>query len=178
MGLEFDHTVRPVEPARMMLGRPVVAALAAGLLIAGCATSPASAPAPTDVPGGPDVSALPPCEEQPSPPALPEVPGLTLPEEAVVFFVQEVGTLTQVQGVVELQPVDVRAYYEGRDDLDVLAVEDEVFEAEILFSDGTWRTFVKAQVLCATGSNFTATVGSEEDAAAVPTPAGTPQPPD
>ena len=162
----------------MLLGRPVIAVIAAGLLaLAGGCSDPQAAPADATGPAGPDVSALPPCEEQPSPPALPEVPGLTLPDEAVVFFVQEVGTLTQVQGVVELQPVDVRAYYEGRDDLDVLAVEDEVFEAEILFSDGTWRTFVKAQVLCATGSNFTATVGSEEDAATVPTPAGTPQPP-
>ena len=139
-----------------------------------CSTTPPAAPPPSG--GAFDPSALPICEEQPSPPNLRDVPGLTLPEEATVFSMQRLGPVTQAQGVVEMMPVEMRAYYEARDDLRVLMVEDERVEAEILVTDGTHRMFVKAQVLCTTSSNFTATVGKESDARAVPTPAGSPAP--
>jgi hypothetical protein len=122
------------------------------------------------------MSSLPECAPQPSPPPVPDVPGLTLPEEATVFSVYEVGSLTQAEGMVAMSPVEVRTYYEQRDDLRLLTVEDERVEAEILVSDGTYRVFVKAQVACATASNFTATVGTEEEAGAMPTPAGSPAP--
>jgi hypothetical protein len=136
-------------------------------LAVACSAAP-PVPPPT---GAFDEAALPICEEQPSPPAWPEIPGLTLPEEAMVFSMQEMGPITQAEGVVEMTPLDVRAYYEGRDDLQLLSIEDERVEAEILVTDGTYRMFVKAQILCATASNFTATVGREEDSAAVPVPA-------
>lgn len=149
---------------------------AAVLLLGACgdAASPQGQPPATSAAA--DFSSLPVCAEQPSPPPLDEVPGLTLPGEATVFSVYDVGTLTQAEGVVDLTPVEVRAYYEGRDDLQLLNVEDERVEAEILVSDGTHRMFVKAQIACATASNFTATVGTEADAGAMPTPAGSPAP--
>lgn len=147
----------------------------AALSLAGACSAAPPAPAPT--PGAFDESALPICQEQPSPPPLPDIPGLTLPDEAAVFSTQELGPVTQAEGVVDMTPVDVRAYYEGREDLQLLSVEDERVEAEILVTDGTHRMFVKAQILCATASNFTATVGTEEDSGAVPVPpAGTPGP--
>lgn len=147
---------------------------AAVLLLAGCsAAPPEGAPATA---GALDMSSLPVCAEQPSPPPLPDVEGLTLPDEATVFSVYAVGSLTQAEGTVEMSPVEVRTYYEQRDDLQLISVEDERVEAEILVSDGTHRMFVKAQVACATASNFTATVGNEADAGAMPTPAGSPQP--
>lgn len=144
---------------------------AAGCLAVACSAAP---PAPAPTVAAFDPSALPICEEQPSPPPPPEVPGLTLPDEATVFSTQELGPVTQAEGVVEMTPVDVRAYYEGREDLELLNVEDERVEAEILVSDGTYRMFVKAQILCATASNFTATVGTEANSQAVPVPAGSP----
>ena len=144
------------------------------LLLAACGSAPPEGPPPTT--GALDMSSLPVCAEQPSPPPLPDVAGLTLPDEATVFSVYDVGTLTQAEGMVEMSPVQVRTYYEQRDDLQVISIEDERVEAEILVSDGTHRMFVKAQVACATASNFTATVGSEEDAGAMPTPAGSPAP--
>ena len=150
-------------------------ALAVVLCLAvACSAAPPAAPPPSG--GAFDPSALPICEQQPSPPVLRDVPGLTLPDEATVFSMQRLGPVTQAEGVVEMTPVDVRAYYEARDDLQLLSVEDERVEAEILVTDGTHRMFVKAQILCATASNFTATVGKESDAGAVPTPAGTPAP--
>jgi hypothetical protein len=154
--------------------RAAITAGAVALLAVGCATAePAGAPATADL----DTSGLPACAEQPPPPPLPEVPGLTLPGEATVFSVYEVGPLTQAEGVVELTPVQVREHYEGRDGVQILRVEDERVEAEILVSDGAHRMFVKVQIACATGSNFTATVGSEADAAPVPVPTGTAAPP-
>jgi hypothetical protein len=152
--------------------RMVVASALVTLVCAGCSAAPA---VPQATAAAFDASALPPCAEQPSPPALPRVPGLQLPDEAAVFTVTELGPLTQAEGVVDLTPVDVRAFYEHHEDLRVLSAEDEGFEAEILVTDGTYRMFVKAQILCATASNFAATVGTEADSAAVPTPAGTPR---
>lgn len=131
-------------------------------------TGPSAAPT-----GDLDMSVYPPCAEQPPPPSLPDVEGLTLPSEATVFSVYEVGPLTQAEGIVALSPVQMRSYYEEHAALDVLSVEDERVEAEILVTDGTHRMFVKVQVVCSTGSNFTATIGSEADSAAVPAPAGT-----
>lgn len=147
---------------------------AAVVLLAACSGAPPQSPPATG--GAFDMSSLPVCAEQPSPPPVPEVAGLTLPDEATVFSVYEVGSLTQAEGMVEMSPVEVRTYYEQRDDLQLLSVEDERVEAEILVSDGTHRIFVKAQVACATASNFTATVGAEAEAGAMPTPAGSPQP--
>lgn len=144
------------------------------LLLAGCGTAAPGGPPPTA--GAVDFSSLPACAEQPSPPPLDEVPGLTLPEAATVFSVYEVGSLTQAEGVIEMTPLEVRAYYEDHADLDVVTIEDERVEAEVLVSDGTHRLFVKAQIACATGSNFTATVGTEAEAEAMPTPAGSPPP--
>lgn len=93
-----------------------------------------------------------------------------------MFSVYDVGVLTQAEGMVDLTPVEVRSYYEQHEDLRVLTVEDERVESEILVTDGTYRMFLKAQISCATGSNFTATVGTEAQAAALPTPAGSPSP--
>ena len=154
--------------SRRRAGSVVVAWLAVA-----CAAAP---PAPVPTTAAFDPAALPICEEQPSPPPLAKVPGLTLPEEATVFSISELGPVTQAEGVVEMTPVDVRAYYENREDLEVLSVEDERVEAEILVSDGTYRMFVKAQILCASASNFTATVGTEAESGAVPVPAGSPAP--
>lgn len=146
------------------------------LLLAACATgSPqGQAPAPS---AAADFSSLPVCAEQPSPPPLDDVAGLTLPDEATVFSVYDVGQLIQAEGMVDMTPVEVRTFYERRDDLEVLNVEDERVEAEILVTDGTHRMFVKAQIACATASNFTATVGTEDQAGAMPRPAGSPVPP-
>lgn len=119
-----------------------------------------------------DTSAYPPCVAHPSPPPLPAVPGLVLPAEAIPFSAYEVGPLTQVEGVVSLTPVQAREFYEQHADVEVLSAEDELVEAELLVTDGTHRMFVKVQVACAGGSNFTATVGDEGDSDRVPTPAG------
>lgn len=128
-------------------------------------------------PTGGALAGLAPCEPQPPPPSLPAVPGLRLPRGARVYSISRAGPLTQAEGVVDLTPVQVRTHYQERDDLKVLSVEDETFESEVLVTDGRHRMFVKTQVLCASGSNFMATVGSEADAAAIPTPAGSPGPP-
>ena len=115
------------------------------------------------------------CPTQPSPPPLEAIPGLHLPPESMIFTRSELGPLTQVEGFVDLTPIEVRDYYESAD-LEVIQIEDEGFETEALLSDGDHRMYVKARVLCRTGSNITATVGAESQAAALPTPAASPPP--
>lgn len=141
-------------------------ALAGAVLLAGCAPAADPATAPLDT------SAYPPCAEQPPAPDLPDVAGLVLPEGTEVFTATELGPLTQVAGVVAMTPLEARAFYESHPDLEVIQVEDERVEAEVLVSTGSHRLFVKVQITCDGGSNLTATVGTEDVADALPTPAG------
>lgn len=121
--------------------------------------------------------ALPDCPPLPSPAAFEKPEGLHLPDEAVITSSRNNGPLTQVQGFVGLTPIQVRLYYEERKDLKVLHLEDEGFESEILVSDGENRLFVKAQASCSRGSNMVAVLAPEDEAGAVPVPAGSPTPP-
>ena len=140
--------------------------------LVGCA-APQPDAAPTHNPTG-AFELLAPCEPMPSG-AQADVAGLYLPDEAVVLSVTPFGPLTHAEGLVDLNPVEVRRHYEARDDLEIISIEDEGFESEVLVSDGEHRMYLMAQVACATGSQFAATVGDEEAAEQIPTPAGTPQ---
>lgn len=161
-------------------GRAAAAAAAAVLVLAGCtggdsddepgaaSASPSSQPTsggkralPQDD-GGP-LEGLPGCEEPPAGEPV-DVEGLSLPDEAVVTSVSEQGPLTTVQGYVAQTPITVRRFYEGRDDIQVLEIEDEVLEAEVLYAGGEFRTYVKAQAACAEGSTLLAVVGPAGDA--------------
>lgn len=117
---------------------------------------------------------LPACGPAPAPADVELPPGLVLPDDTVVTSVTTRGPLSQVTGYVAMTPVQLRRYYEERGDLEQLQIEDEVFEAEILVSDGSRRTFVKARAACSQGSDVFAVVAAETDAGAVPAPAGTP----
>lgn len=111
------------------------------------------------------------------PPAAADVElpdGLVLPEESVVTGTTVNGPLTQVRGYAGRTPVEVRAHYEALAGVDVLQAEDEVFEAELLVSDGDHRTYVKAVAVCAQGSTLDVLVAPESAAGAVPTPSGSP----
>lgn len=148
------------------------------LVAAACAPSQPAPPAtaPSHNPEG-LYEALAPCADPPSPAAEDVPPGFVLPSEAVVVRTTDVGQLQQVEGFVGLTPLEVRDRYEQRDDVELLTIEDEGFETELLLRDDGYRMYLRAQVLCATGSTFTATVGAEADAPDIPRPAGTPSPP-
>lgn len=97
-----------------------------------------------------------------------EVPGLVLPDGARVTSVVPQGALTTVEATVRMTPLDVRAHYEGRDDVDLLRAEDEVFEAEVLLRAQGRRMYLRAAALCADGTNLTAVVGRDSDDAGLP----------
>lgn len=180
--------LRRCEPSRRDLWRRRIAAsklrggvtrhTAALLLVAGLAACTTDAPAPA-VSGAGDAGAplagLPPCEPataaaEESAPA--DFPGLALLPEARITEVTRTGQITQILGQVPLTPLEVRARYQTGSGLTILLIEDEVFEAEVLATDGTHRLFVKAQAACATGSRFVAVVAPEAQAGSVPRPAG------
>lgn len=152
---------------RRVLAVSPCAVVVAATVLAACGQAPPD-PTATDL----DLSAYPPCASQPAPPTLPEVPGLVLPPSATPFSSHSLGPLTQVEGVVPMTPLQVRAFYEDHPALDVITAEDERIETEVLVGDGTHRMFVKAQIVCAGGSNLVVTVGDEAQAGALPTPAG------
>ena len=149
----------------------VLVALVLGLP-ACSAQAPSSAPTPaaTVDPFGP-LTALPECE---SPPAgrAEEVAGLLLPEGSVVTTIQPQDPLTTVQASVPLTPVQFEAHYAQRDGIEVLVTENEVYEAELLVSDGSHRNFLKATATCSTASQVLAVVAPEVDAEGLPLPQG------
>lgn len=145
--------------------RPAVA----GFLLAGltaCGTGP---PAPSASAPPPDYSLLAVCEPFPPDVRTDQEPiaGLVLPDGAVVTSVTTTGPLTEVDGFIALTPLEVRDHYGALENVDLLLLEDEGFEAETLISDGAYRMYLRARVVCATGSKFDATVGP--DAAEGPT---------
>ncbi|RKN50198.1 hypothetical protein D7193_30580 [Micromonospora costi] len=96
------------------------------------------------------------------------VTGLLLPDDARVTSVVEQGALTTVEATVRMTPLDVRAHYEQRTDIELLRAEDEVFEAEVLMRAQQHRTYLRATALCADGTTLTAVVGPDSEDAGLP----------
>jgi len=126
-------------------------------------------------PGTAPLEALPACTEPPA--AVAEPPeGFIAPEQAVILQVTPQRPIVQVTAYLPMTPVRARLAYEELDDIKVLISEDEVFEAELLVSNGGYRTYVRATATCREGSHLLAVVAPESAASALPTPAGTPSP--
>ncbi len=107
--------------------------------------------------GGP-LTALPTCP--PAPEGIDaDVPGLVLPEGAVVTEVQDQGPLVSVRGYVGQTPVQVRRFYQQAEGLELFEIEDEIYEAEALFAGAKFRSYVKAQAQCQQGSLLLVFVG-------------------
>ncbi|PZG16906.1 hypothetical protein C1J01_19610 [Nonomuraea aridisoli] len=97
-----------------------------------------------------------------------DVAGLMLPDGARVTSVVPQGALTTVEATVRMTPLDVRAYYEQLSDIDLLRVEDEVFETEVLMRAQQRRTYLRATAVCADATTLTAVVGPDSDDAGLP----------
>ncbi len=87
---------------------------------------------------------------------------LVLPEDTVVTGVEDLGELVSVRGYVALTPIQVRKSYAAAPGLELYALEDEVYEAEVLYGAGDSRVFVKAQAQCQVGSLLSVFVGPED----------------
>ena len=87
---------------------------------------------------------------------------LVLPEDTVVTGVEDLGELVNVQGYVALTPIQVRKSYAAAPGLELYALEDELYEAEVLFGSADNRVFVKAQAQCQQGSILSVFVGPED----------------
>ena len=155
--------------------RVAVTLLAAALLVAGC-----SDPQPALTKQGDPLGALEALADcQGTPAAEGEAPeGLLLPEGAVIQKVTPQGPLVNVTAYVPLTPVQFEQSYRELD-VEILISENEIYEAEMLVSDGTHRNFLKAAALCKNGSSVLAVVAPEVDAEGLPVPqqaAATPTP--
>lgn len=152
--------------------------LVALAVLTGCAEpTPAGVVDPNQPATGPLV-ALPPCTDPPQPvEELPPVEGAVLPPGTVVLDVTEQPPLTHLSGYVDMTPVNVRLWFEDNDDLEIIIIEDEVHESEMLVSDGSHRTYVKAAAICRTGSTVLGIVAEETAAEGLPVPTGAATPP-
>jgi hypothetical protein len=113
----------------------------------------------------------PPCTEPSPGQEVSKVRGLLLPDETQIYSVRRQGPITTVQGFVPMTPVEVREYYEGDPEIQIIVSEDEFVESELLFSNGKVRNFVKARAACRAGSDIVTVIARE--VAALPAPAGT-----
>ncbi len=107
--------------------------------------------------GGPLV-ALPACDAPPEGVEA-DVAGLVLPEGAVVTEVEDLGKLISVRAYIEQTPIQVRLFYTREPGLELFEIEDEIYEAEVLFGAGRFRSYVKVQAQCQQGSLLLAYVG-------------------
>jgi hypothetical protein len=107
--------------------------------------------------GGPLV-ALPECDAPPEG-VQADVAGLVLPEGAVVTEVEDLGKLISVRAYIEQTPIQVRLFYTREPGLELFEIEDEIYEAEVLFGAGRFRSYVKVQAQCQQGSLLLAYVG-------------------
>ena len=140
-------------------------------LVAGCGggagggEAPGGAPAPTSTQpaekGGP-LTDLPECSAPPEAADSEQAADLVLPENAVVTSVEDLGELVSVRAYVALTPIQVRRFYGAAPGLKLYALEDEVYEAEILFGSQENRVFVKAQAQCRQGSVLSVFIGPED----------------
>lgn len=161
------------------------AAVALAVLVSVACGGEAEAPAPQPTTGsvGADGSVDPallepltglgPCQSPPEAQAeAADVDGLVLPPTGVVTELTAGDPLTQVRGYIQRTPVEIRVFYaDGSAGVDVITIEDEVREAEVLMTDGSRRTFIKAQAVCERGSFFVAFVAPAGDAELLPEPA-------
>lgn len=146
----------------------MIAAAAALLVPSACTAAP---PDPRAAEGGP-ISSLPPCDQEVAPAVDEQVDGLDLPDEALLQTVERGDPLVTVTGYVPWTPVQVRQYYGDAEDLEILTLEDEIYEAEVLFSLDGRRTYLRALATCDQGSNLLAVVAPTLDADGLPVPAG------
>ena len=169
--------MRRLPSAAVIATRFRIVLLASGLLVAACASGPGAASATPAAARTVDpaltapLEGLPPCGDPPAATTDPPAP-LIVPAGGIVTRVDVTGPLTNVQGWLPYTPVEIRVHYEGLAGWEALQSEDEIWEAELLLTDGGTRIFLKAQAVCQRGSVFVAVLAADDLAGQLPTPAG------
>ncbi len=119
---------------------------------------------------------LPDCTPLEVPSVAGEVDGLLTPPGTTLTSVERSDPLTQVEAIVELDPVEVHAFYREESGLTSLVLEDEILEAEGLMDNGDHRFYFKARALCRTRSVIVFVVAPATGDAQLPRPTGSPTP--
>ena len=151
------------------------------VVLSGCAPlEPAASPTSgSSAPPG-ALTALPACGTEPAG-IDDQVEGLILPDSSVVREVTRQDPLTNVTVWVPLTPEQFQRSYTDRKDVTILLSENEIYEAEMLITNGTHRNFLKAGAQCQTGSQVLVIVAPETASSNLPvppnaSPAPTPKP--
>lgn len=147
--------------------RPLAICVAVLLLVA-CGGSGTAADDGTSDPTGP-LEALPACEDPPEA-VTDQVEGLIVPDGVIVQQVTPQEPLVNVAAYVPMTPVQFEIAIAALDGITVLHSENEIFEAELLVSDGSFRNFLKASATCSQGAQLLVVIAPEVDAGGLPVP--------
>lgn len=158
-----------IRRSRMRLARYVWVAVA---LLASAALACAQPAVPSASPATSSENGLPPCGQPPSPDPDPPPPGALVPPGARITAVREQPPVVQLNGYVESTPRQVREWVEEQPGLTIVAASEEPDESQLLVTDGTWKTFVKARAICDGASLLAEVITAQDSDAVIPTPAG------
>lgn len=153
---------------------PRVLAVVVLLAAVACGQDQPAGSAPPD-PTGP-LEALAPCTDLPDSTAE-SVDGLIVPERTIIQQVTPSDPLVNVGAYAPLTPVQFEQHYRNLDGIEILVGENEIYEAELLVSDGKYRNFLKATAVCDRGVQIIAVVAPEVHAEGLPLPQGATPPP-
>ena len=138
-------------------------ALVAALLLAGC-NNDGGAPV-----GFPECTPI-------SRPEIDPVEGLIVPPGSHMYRQKPSGQrLTIVRGFVDMDPIAIRKFYgslKRKPGYEFFMIEDEVIEAEVFFTDGEWRNYVRARTVCTGRSELFIYVAPEDYGEKVKLPKG------
>ena len=140
------------------------------ILCAGACTDPGRSPDPGRPPAAGALD-LPACGKPPSPDPDPPPAGAVIPPGTRVTATRNETSIVQLNAYVTSSPDEVRTWIEAQPDLEVTAVTRRPNEVQLLVTDGTWRTFVRARGVCTDASLLAEVIAPQDSDAVLPTPA-------
>lgn len=114
---------------------------------------------------------LPACGKPPSPDPEPPPAGAVIPPGTRITATRNEQSVVQLNAYVTSSPRQVLGWIESQPELEITASHVTANEVELLVTDGTWRTFVRARGVCTDASLLAEVIAPQASDAVVPTPA-------
>lgn len=141
------------------------------LVVFACACTEQRPPAAAEAPPSAAAADLPACGQPPSPHPEPPPAGAVIPPGTRITAIRNEDAVVQLNGYVTATPEQVRTWIESQPDLEITASDTSPNEIQLLVTDGTWRTFVRARGVCTDASLLAEVIAPQSSDAVLPTPA-------
>lgn len=93
-----------------------------------------------------------------------------MPPRSRITAVRDDGPRVQLNGYVQSTPAAIRDWVESQSSLQVVASYEDAGEVQLLVTDGTWRTFIKARAICRDASVLAEVIAPADAEVVLPTP--------